>query len=68
MKIFWWQCGLHLEPQTDGDRAALMQLEETLRSFLNLHDPGHRRLGIPSVKLDDEQGVVAVDFLTEERA
>jgi hypothetical protein len=28
MKILWWQGGLHFEPDSDEDRAALMRLWE----------------------------------------
>jgi hypothetical protein len=30
MRIFWWQGGLHLEPESDSDREALRSLHDTL--------------------------------------
>jgi hypothetical protein len=31
MKIFWWQAGVHIEPETDEERAALLLLCRGLR-------------------------------------
>jgi hypothetical protein len=31
MKAFWWQAGLHLEPETDGERSALALVYESLK-------------------------------------
>jgi len=31
MKVFWWQAGLHIEPETDSERAALALIYDSLR-------------------------------------
>ena len=33
MRVFWWQGGLHLEPQTDAECTALQRLQEALAGF-----------------------------------
>lgn len=30
MRVFWWQAGLHLEPQSESERDALLRLQEAL--------------------------------------
>jgi hypothetical protein len=30
MLVFWWQGGLHVEPQSEGERAALVTLAQAL--------------------------------------
>ena len=30
MQVYWWQGGVHVEPESDDERAALFTLAETL--------------------------------------
>ena len=56
MKAFWWQDGLHLEPETSEERAALVLIYDSLRK-INLRSESasgeeltHRVVG--NLKLD----------------
>lgn len=47
MKVFWWQAGLHLEPETNEEREALVSLVNSVKMvdtvkphFENLHEIG----------------------------
>ena len=31
MKVFWWQCGLHIEPESNEEHAALCLLLDTVK-------------------------------------
>lgn len=31
MKVFWWQCGLHIEPETKEENAALCLLIDSAK-------------------------------------
>jgi hypothetical protein len=63
IRVFWWQGGLHLEPQTDEQRELLV----SLCRFLELAKLGHQVHSSPAatVEFSDEQAVVAVHELPE---
>ena len=48
MKIFWWQGGLHVEPENDDERKALLTLSNTLDGV----DLGQELLSGPSNAID----------------
>ena len=59
MRIYWWQGGLHIEPDTDTDRAAL----EILSDSLKLANVGQGVPGGPigPIDLDNHQSVIRID-------
>ena len=63
MRIYWWNNGLHVEPQTDAERDALA----TLTKSLDLADIGHDVPTGPTsaVDLNHKQAVVNVDVPLE---
>jgi hypothetical protein len=38
MKIFWWQAGLHFEPETKAETDALMVLWEAKKTLAHISD------------------------------
>jgi hypothetical protein len=44
MKVFWWQVGLHIEPENDDERKALILLYDSLK----LESP-IRRTGVSAI-------------------
>src|SRR5262245_7771161 len=40
MRVYWWQAGLHLEPQTEAEFVALQRLQEALTSLGSGVDTG----------------------------
>ena len=56
MKIYWWQDGIHIEPESAKERVALCNLTE----LLNLVQIGHgiERSPIGTVETGDQQSVI----------
>lgn len=59
MKIYWWQAGVHIEPESDADRNTLVGFV----NFLKVAQVEHQVPGGPiiTVKAGDKNPVVAVD-------
>ena len=60
MRVFGWQEGLHIEPETETERTALVQLYEALCTlglgdFSSTHDATR-----PGVETHNEQEVVRI--------
>lgn len=62
MRVFWWQAGLHLEPESDRDRTALLRLQEALEG-LGLVRLVHGVDSDPVVVPKDDEPVIAVHVL-----
>jgi len=63
IRVFWWQGGLHLEPQTDEQRELLVSLARVLE--LAEFDHQVHSGPIVSVELRDQKPVVGVHELPE---
>lgn len=63
MKVFWWQGGLHLEPETSSETSAL----QTLWSGLSRVEVDHGVLGGPvtAIPVHDQQPVGRVHIPPE---
>jgi len=61
MKVFWWQAGLHFEPESEEDSIALSVLAKSL----HLTDVDKGLVGGPigSANLSDDKSVVGVNEL-----
>lgn len=61
MKVFWWQGGVHIEPENDEDRVALLAITAVL-PWNGIRVGNEVPTGpAGSVKLSDEKAVVGVD-------
>ena len=66
MRVYWWQGGVHLHPESDEDHKALQVMTRNLK-FVDLRDDVKRR---PSDYMrvregDDQESVVSVDESSE---
>ncbi len=62
MKVFWWQCGLHIEPEKSEESEALILLVDRLG--LNLSKIGQKRIGPGSFRdFSDEKSVLSTEKL-----
>jgi hypothetical protein len=63
MRIFWWQAGLHVEPESDHERTALLVLSESL----NISGIKKQIVESPIsiVEGNDQQAVASIDKLPE---
>lgn len=59
MKVFWWQTGLHIEPENKKEFQALLTLSESL----NLVDVGQRVPGCPVANSGNQQSIASVNEL-----
>ena len=59
IRVFWWQGGLHIEPQTDEQRAALVGLWGLLSEDVRI-DHGVHPGPVGAVQADDQEPVIAV--------
>ena len=57
MRVFWWQTGLHIEPENKKEFKALM----LLTGSLHLIDLDQAVVGSPSANSGDQQSVIAVN-------
>jgi hypothetical protein len=59
MRIYWYQGGLHLEPETDNERSGLVKLGDALAAV----GVGslERLAGRDDAESSDEESVVAVE-------
>ena len=59
MKAYWWQGGVHIEPESDADRDTLV----TFVNFLNVVRVEHQIPGGPivAIKTGNEQPIIEVD-------
>lgn len=59
MRIYWWQGGLHLEPETDEERVGLVKLGESLAVL----GAGRleRLMGCDDAESCNQQAVVGVE-------
>ena len=60
LRVFWWQGGLHIEPQTDEQRALLVGLWQLLRDGVRID---HEVISGPidRIQRDYEKSVDNVD-------
>ncbi len=59
MRIFWWQGGLHVQPESDPERAALVLLSDSLNGVqINQGIPAG-----PGIDGRNEQSVIGVNKL-----
>jgi hypothetical protein len=68
MRSFWWQGGLHLEPETDSERSALVKIGEGLEAlgllgsqFFNQPKSGP----VAGGNLSNQEAVIGVHELPE---
>ena len=62
MKVFWWQCGLHIEPESKEESKALILLVDSLG--LNLFEIGKQRVGPSGFRdFSDEKSVTSSEEL-----
>jgi len=57
MKVFWWQTGLHIEPENAKEFEALCSMTE----FLYVVDSGQGVPGSPIVNSGNQQSVGIMD-------
>jgi hypothetical protein len=57
MKVFWWQSGLHFEPENENDSTALA----TLAEFLKIVDINHGSPTSPIANFGDQNAVVGMN-------
>lgn len=63
MKVYWWQAGVHIEPESQEERKALYKTMGNL-NLIDLRDKVQTGPSV-SIDLDDQQPVVGVDKPTE---
>ena len=56
MKVYWWQAGLHFEPENEDDSMTLSNLAE----FLKIIDIKHSIPASPVANQSDQNPVVSV--------
>jgi hypothetical protein len=61
MKVYWWNGGLHLEPQNDAERSALVALTKNVRTLeLVQINSGVPTGPIAAIERHDEQAVAGI--------
>ncbi len=60
MKVYWWQGGVHVEPENGDERRTLSELVKALQTGLKIIDLGHAIPDGPVLDLDDKKPVVGV--------
>jgi len=69
MRVYWWQAGLHLEPESDQERTALLRLQEGLAGLgcrgLSGGGESHQVGPLPPVDSGHEEPVVRVEVAHE---
>ena len=58
IRVFWWQGGVHIEPQTDEHRAMLVSLCEALQSVRVDHSV--HAGPVRAVHAHDQQSIIGV--------
>ena len=56
MKIYWWQGGVHIEPESAKERESLCNFTEHLN--ISQIGPGIERSPIGTVETGDQQSVI----------
>ena len=69
MKVYWWQRGVHLDPESREERSALYAITESLKQFKSLkviHLRDKVRTGDVIIREgNDEEPIVSVEQSSE---
>jgi hypothetical protein len=67
MRVYWWQAGLHLEPESKTERAALKQLGGFFSGLGFLGDPNDEHAGKPLADAREASHIVEPGPITDPR-
>jgi hypothetical protein len=61
MRVYWWQGGVHIEPETDSERDTLHVLTDSY--FVDVGHGPHA--SPPAIQATDQQPIISVHELPE---